>query len=114
MAKRSCQVCTRPHPGHTPGSAFFTVTSKDKSITFIGDVIHVAAVQFPDPNVTILYDVKPEEAASARKGAFKDFADRRQLVAAPHIPFLGVGYIRAEGPDRYSWHPLEYRNRAGN
>ncbi len=101
------------HPGHTPGSAFFTVTSKAKSITFIGDMIHVAAVQFPDPDVTILYDVKPQQAASARKEAFEDFADRRQLVAAPHIPFPGVGYLRAEGPDSYSWHRLEYRNRAG-
>ncbi|RAL97247.1 MBL fold metallo-hydrolase [Agrobacterium sp. MS2] len=102
------------HPGHTPGSAFFIVSSREKSITFIGDVIHVAAVQFPDPNVTILYDVKPQEAALARKEAFEDFAQHRKLVAAPHISFPGVGYIRSEGPDTFSWHPLEYRNRAAN
>jgi glyoxylase-like metal-dependent hydrolase (beta-lactamase superfamily II) len=106
-------ITTSLHPGHTPGSAFFTVTSKDQSMTFIGDVIHVAAVQFPDPDVTIVYDVKPEDAASVRKETFSDLAKRRELVAAPHLPFPGVGYIRAEGAGSFSWHPLEYRNRAG-
>ncbi len=106
-------VETSLHPGHTPGSAFFTATSKDQSITFIGDVIHIAAVQFPDPNVTIVYDVRPEDAALARKKAFADFARRRELVAAPHLQFPGIGRIRAEAGGAFSWHPLEYRNRAG-
>ena len=35
------------HPGHTPGSAFYTLESKGEKITFVGDIIHVAAVQFP-------------------------------------------------------------------
>ncbi|MGQ9365043.1 MBL fold metallo-hydrolase [Azospirillum sp. ST 5-10] len=100
------------HPGHTPGSAFFTVTSAGRSIVFIGDVIHVGAVQFPDPATTIVYDVDPAEAAAARRAAFAAFADRRQLVAAPHLPFPGVGHIGRDG-DAYRWHPLEYRNRAG-
>lgn len=106
-------VTTSLHPGHTPGSAFFTVRSKDRSITFIGDVVHVAAVQFPEPNITIVYDVKPEDAATVRKETFGELAERRQLVAAPHLPFPGVGYIRAEGAGSFSWHPVEYRNRAG-
>ncbi len=106
-------IATSIHPGHTPGSAFFTVTSKDRSMTFIGDVIHVAAVQFPEPNVTIVYDVKPEDAATVRKETFADLASRRELVAAPHLPFPGVGYIGAEGAGSFSWHPVEYRNRAG-
>ncbi|NEI05238.1 MBL fold metallo-hydrolase (plasmid) [Rhizobium ruizarguesonis] len=106
-------IATSLHPGHTPGSAFFTVTSKGRSMTFIGDVIHVAAVQFPDPNVTIVYDVKPRDAASVRKETFSDFAARRELVAAPHLPFPGIGYIRVEGPGSFSWHPVQYRNRAG-
>jgi glyoxylase-like metal-dependent hydrolase (beta-lactamase superfamily II) len=37
------------HPGHTPGTAFYTLTSKGQSIVFVGDVIHVGAVQFPRP-----------------------------------------------------------------
>lgn len=106
-------IVTSLHPGHTPGSAFFTVTSAGQSIVFIGDVIHVAAVQFPEPNVTILYDVKPEQAASARLAAFTDLATKRLLVAAPHLPFPGIGHISAEGKAAFGWHPVEYRNRAG-
>lgn len=100
------------HPGHTPGSAFFTVESKDQSIVFIGDIVHVAAVQFPEPAIAIAYDLKPEDAVSVRKKAFSDFAGDRQLIAAPHLQFPGVGHVRSEGNDTFSWHPMEYRNRA--
>ena len=106
-------IVTSLHPGHTPGSAFFTATSKGKSIVFIGDVIHVAAVQFPEPKVTILYDVKPEQAAASRIAAFTDLAGRRELVAAPHLPFPGIGHISPQGNGAFGWHPAEYRNRAG-
>jgi hypothetical protein len=33
-------------------------------IVFVGDIIHVAAVQAPDPEITIAYDVNPAMAAS--------------------------------------------------
>ena len=102
------------HPGHTPGSAFYTVTSRGRSIVFIGDIIHVAAVQFPNPAITIVYDLDPDAASAVRSAAFTDFAEGRQLVAAPHLPFPGVGHIRAEGENSFSWHPLEYRNRTGD
>ncbi|WP_142850265.1 MBL fold metallo-hydrolase [Telmatospirillum sp. J64-1] len=101
------------HPGHTPGSAFFTVTSKGETIVFVGDILHVASVQLPQPSVTILYDVDPDAAEATRKAALADLARTRQLIAAPHLPFPGVGYVRSEGGESYSWHPVEYRNRAG-
>ena len=101
------------HPGHTPGSAFYTVSSAGQSVIFVGDIIHVAAVQFPDPEITIVYDVDPDEAEAVREAAFSEFAGERQLIAAPHLPFPGIGHVRAEGGGSFSWHPAEYRNRAG-
>jgi glyoxylase-like metal-dependent hydrolase (beta-lactamase superfamily II) len=98
------------HPGHTPGSAFYTLTSEGNRITFIGDIIHVAAVQFPDPRVTILYDVDPKAAANTREQAFSSFASGRELVAAPHLPFPGVGHLRQAGSG-YQWVPIDYGNR---
>jgi glyoxylase-like metal-dependent hydrolase (beta-lactamase superfamily II) len=98
------------HPGHTPGSAFYTLTSQGERITFVGDVIHVASVQFPDPTVTIVYDVDPRAAEATREQAFSQLASERELVAAPHLPFPGVGHIRRA--DRgYQWVPVEYANR---
>ena len=102
------------HPGHTPGSAFFTVESPEQSITFIGDIIHVGAVQFSAPDVTIVYDLNPADAATARKLAFDRLSRDRSLVAAPHLPYPGVGYIGQAGDNSFSWHPLEYRNRASH
>lgn len=101
------------HQGHTPGSAFFTVTSEGRSIVFVGDIVHVAAVQFPDPQITIVYDLDATKAASVRQIAFSKFAGDRQLIAAPHLPFPGVGHVKANGNGTFGWFPVEYRNRAG-
>lgn len=98
------------HSGHTPGSAFYTLTNGREQITFIGDIIHVAAIQFPHPEVTIVYDVSPAEAAITRSKAFAAFADERTLVAAPHLPFPGIGHLR-RAEVGYDWVPVEYGNR---
>lgn len=98
------------HPGHTPGSAFYTLESQGQKLTFIGDIIHVAAIQFPDPSVTIAYDVDPGAAQQMRSKAFSVFAKDRELVAAPHLPFPGVGHIR-KAQEGYAWIPVNYGNR---
>ncbi|SEN14004.1 MBL fold metallo-hydrolase [Halomonas caseinilytica] len=99
------------HPGHTPGSAFYTLKSQGQTLTFIGDIIHVAAVQLPDPSVTIAYDVNPEMAASTRSKAFLAIAEEGDLVAVPHMSFPGIGHIR-KAPEGYDWVPVDYGNRA--
>lgn len=99
------------HPGHTPGTAFYTLTSRGQSIVFVGDVIHSAAVQFPRPDVTITFDVRQDAARAVRLAAFKRFAQDRALIAAPHLPFPGVGHIAPDGTG-YRWHPIEQTDRA--
>jgi len=103
-------VTATVHPGHTPGSAFYTVQSKGQKIVFVGDIVHVAAVQFPDPSITIAYDVDLKRAAQTRAETFSLFAHDRTLIAVPHLPFPGVGHIRAVG-NGYEWIPVEYSNR---
>ena len=98
------------HPGHTPGTAFYTLTSKGQSIVFVGDLIHSGAVQFPRPDVTITFDVRQDEARAVRQAAFKRFARDRALIAAPHLPFPGVGHIAADSPG-YRWYPIEQTDR---
>ncbi|WP_454765340.1 MBL fold metallo-hydrolase [Cupriavidus campinensis] len=101
------------YPGHTPGSAFYRLTNGGENITFVGDIIHVAAVQFPNPEVTIAYDEDQARAASVRKAEFASFARNRTLIAAPHLPFPGIGYVRAAGGNGYDWVPVTYTNREG-
>lgn len=99
------------HPGHTPGTAFYTLSSRGAELVFIGDTIHTAAVQFPRPDVTITYDLDQPKARAVRAQAFADLAKDRTLVAAPHLPFPGVGHIARDGTG-YRWFPIEYTNRA--
>jgi glyoxylase-like metal-dependent hydrolase (beta-lactamase superfamily II) len=98
------------HPGHTPGSTFFILSSRRESLTFIGDIIHVAAVQAPDPEITIAYDVDPNRAAAVRASACAEFAKDRTLIAVPHLPFPGVGHLRKKGTG-FEWVPVLYENR---
>lgn len=98
------------HPGHTPGMAFYTLASDGRKITFIGDLIHVASIQFPNPAVTISFDLKPEQAAQSRKTALARFAANRTLIAGPHLPFPGVGHVR-KVEEGYDWVPINYANR---
>ncbi|MDE1150693.1 MAG: MBL fold metallo-hydrolase [Azospirillaceae bacterium] len=101
------------HAGHTPGSAFFTLDSKGQRIVFTGDIVHAAAVQFPEPATTIAFDQDQDKAAAVRAQAFRQFAAERTLIAVPHMPFPGIGHVRAEGKG-YAWVPVDYINRAGN
>jgi glyoxylase-like metal-dependent hydrolase (beta-lactamase superfamily II) len=103
-------VTAELHPGHTPGSAFYTLRSHGQEIVFTEDIIHVASVQGPDPTITITYDVDPKMAAAVRQRALSSFADHRTLVAVPHLPFPGVGHFRRIGTG-YEWVPIAYSNR---
>jgi len=98
------------HPGHTPGSAFYTLESSGQKIVFVGDIVHIASVQFPDPTITIEYDVNTAQAAAVRQQAFSEFARDRTLIAVPHVPFPGVGHVRAVGTG-FEWVPIDYGNR---
>jgi len=99
------------HPGHTPGSTFYTLLSHGQSLVFIGDIVHVASVQAPDPDITITYDVNPSLAATVRRTAFAEFARNRALLAVPHLSFPGVGHVEAVGGG-YHWVPVDYGNRS--
>lgn len=99
-----------PAPGHTPGHAIYRVQSNGQSITFIGDLIHVEAVQFSEPKVTITYDVDQPAASKQRAERFNAFVAHHDLVAAAHLPFPAVGYIDRQA-NAYTFVPANYQNR---
>ncbi|HQS33155.1 MAG: MBL fold metallo-hydrolase [Polaromonas sp. 24-62-144] len=93
--------------GHTPGHSTYVVESKGQKLVLWGDLVHVAAVQFDDPSVTIQFDADTKQAAAARKRAYADAAKGGYLVAASHIAFPGVGHVRASGKV-FTWVPVNY------
>lgn len=95
-------------PGHTPGHAVFEVASGGRSLLIIGDSIHSMAVQFARPDVAIDFDIDPEKAVAVRQALFKNLAEGKTLIAASHLPFPGIGHIRAEGTGAFAWVPVEF------
>lgn len=96
-----------PAPGHTPGHTIYAIESKGERMIAWGDLLHVAAVQFPNPSVTIQFDVDSKTAMPQRKKNFADAAKRGYYVAASHIAFPGIGRLRADGTG-YDWIPTNY------
>ncbi|WP_434621521.1 MBL fold metallo-hydrolase [Azospirillum sp. B2RO_4] len=103
-------VTAIPTPGHTPGHAFYRVTSRGETIEFWGDIIHVGPVQFPHPEATVAFDIDQDAARAQRLKRFAQEADSGQLTAAAHLSFPGLGRLRRDG-EAYRWVPVEYRNR---
>jgi glyoxylase-like metal-dependent hydrolase (beta-lactamase superfamily II) len=94
-------------PGHTPGHTLYVVESKGQKLVLWGDLMHVAAVQFPNPAVTIRFDSDSAMAAAQRKKVFADAAAHGDWVAAAHLPFPGIGHLRAAGSG-YVFVPINY------
>lgn len=96
-----------PTYGHTKGHTMYVVESKDQTLAVLGDLMHVAAVQFPEPAVTIRFDTDPKMAAAERKRVYADSAARRHWLAVAHLPFPGIGHIRPDGRG-YVYVPANY------
>lgn len=94
--------------GHTPGHTGYLFTSRGHQLLLWGDIVHNAAVQFPQPKVTIEFDVNPAQALATRLKVFGWTAKDALLVGGAHLPFPGVGHVRAEGHGHYSWVPIDF------
>lgn len=101
-------ITAQPSHGHTPGHISYLISDGDASLLVLGDIIHVAAVQFATPEVTIGFDANAPAAKAQRLGIFKRAAQRKQLVGATHLQFPSLGYINADGSG-YRWVPMNYQ-----
>ncbi|MFG6468260.1 MBL fold metallo-hydrolase [Roseateles sp. BYS87W] len=96
-----------PAYGHTPGHSNFVAESQGQKMMFWGDLMHVAAVQFPDPAVTVQFDSDPNVARPAREAAYAAAAKDGYYVAVTHVSFPGIGRLRVDGKG-YDWLPVNY------
>lgn len=99
--------------GHTPGHTTYAVESKGERLLLWGDLMHVAAVQFEDPSVTIQFDSNSAEALKQRQAAYEDAARNGWMVGAAHLSFPGVGRLRAGANGGYVFVPLNYSSVPG-
>jgi len=95
-------------PGHTPGHTSYVVESKGAKMIVTGDLIHLAAVQFDDPSVTIAFDSDTRAAKAARQKVFTQAAKDGTLIAAAHLQFPGMGHLAVNGKG-YTYEPVNYQ-----
>jgi len=93
--------------GHTAGHTSYAVESKGQKLLVMGDLIHVAAVQFASPTVAIGFDSDTQAAIASRQKVFGQVDKEGELVAVAHLQFPGMGHIRAAGKS-WQWLPVNY------
>ncbi|MEO6016300.1 MAG: MBL fold metallo-hydrolase [Polaromonas sp.] len=101
-------VKAQPTHGHTAGHNVYVVESKGEKLVLWGDLMHVAAIQFDNPEVTIKFDSESPQAAKERAKAYGDAAKNGYLVGAAHIAFPGLGHVRKSAGKAYTWVPVNY------
>ncbi|HEX2956794.1 MAG TPA: MBL fold metallo-hydrolase [Chitinispirillaceae bacterium] len=81
--------------GHTAGHCGFLIESKGQKLLIAGDFLHVAPVQFPHPEYSMIYDADVDGSAAKRKLVLEKCIKEKMPVAGMHIPFPGIGNVEA-------------------
>lgn len=92
-------------PGHTPGHALLRLVSDGQELVYLADSAHHPVLMFERPDWTVAFDTNPAQAAATRQALFARMAAERTLVHLFHMPFPGLGHIRAKGAG-FEWVPV--------
>lgn len=95
-------IAAVPAYGHTPGHTAYMLESRGKKLLVWGDIMHVQQLQLPNPNVSLTFDVNPDEARETRKAFLAKAAAEGYPIAGMHMAWPGIGQIRKSG-DGYAW-----------
>lgn len=85
-------------PGHTPGHTGFRIDTPQASLLIWGDIVHFPYIQTAHPDVSIAFDIDPEQAKSSRKRILAQAAQEKLLVAGMHFGGSGFAQVIPEGP----------------
>lgn len=94
--------------GHTPGHSCYLVESGEDKLLLLGDLMHVAPLQFPRPEITVAFDWNQDEARAMRKALLDRAVAERMLIGAVHVAFPGIGRLRANGTG-YAFDPIPWQ-----
>ncbi|WP_319410304.1 MBL fold metallo-hydrolase [uncultured Cohaesibacter sp.] len=74
-----------PLPGHTHGHCGFLIGTREDGLLLWGDVMHLPELQASDPEVSIIYDLYPEQAAETRITALRDCLEAGFIIGGGHL-----------------------------
>jgi glyoxylase-like metal-dependent hydrolase (beta-lactamase superfamily II) len=69
-----------PLPGHTPGQVGYEFTSVGQRLFIMGDVVHVAEVQFKHPEIGVAFDEDQKTAVGQRERLLKRLVAQNILL----------------------------------
>ncbi len=98
-----------PAAGHTPGHSCYMVSSGGARLLLLGDAMHVAPVQFPKPEITVMFDFSQDAARAKRMELFEMAAKENILIGAVHLPFPGIGRLRPRDGGGYSYEAIAWQ-----
>lgn len=92
-------------PGHTPGHFGWRLDSDGASLIHVGDIVHAPALQIPDPEVGISFDIDMATARATRKRLLDQLASDGTLFTGGHflqpafnrVTRKGAGYALEPG-----------------
>ncbi|GHV18811.1 hypothetical protein AGMMS49959_01660 [Planctomycetales bacterium] len=88
--------------GHTPGHTVYLLASNGEKLLIGGDLFHVPAIQFPVPEVSVIYDSDPVAAAATRRQILEYVAREKIPVAGMHLHYPAIGTVEKNG-DGFRW-----------
>ena len=82
--------------GHTPGNVGFLFESSGETFFMLGDLLHIAPLQFPHPEISLVYDTDTVKSARMRSKILNWASSKKFIVAGSHIQFPGIGMVKKE------------------
>ena len=86
-----------PLPGHTPGHSGYHIASGRDQLLIWADITHIADIQISRPEVTIAFDVDPDQARATRLKVLDQVATDKLLVAGTHFNMPGFITVERRG-----------------
>ncbi len=92
-------------PGHTPGHIALLVSSGKEALLNSADTVHHHVLMFAHPEWTSYFDSDPKMAAESRRKLLDRAAADGLRVLGYHLPFPGIGHVRAAKGGGFEWAP---------
>jgi glyoxylase-like metal-dependent hydrolase (beta-lactamase superfamily II) len=89
------------------GHTMIRLSSQGKDLLLWGDIVHSAALQFPEPERSIAFDTDQAMAIASRKKVFDMAAADKLMIAGAHLPFPGLGHV-AKASTGYAYVPSQW------
>jgi glyoxylase-like metal-dependent hydrolase (beta-lactamase superfamily II) len=92
-------------PGHTPGHLAVEVASGGERLLHIADTASVSVLHLLHPDWFTKVELWPAQSLMTRYQLLDRAAAENLLVQTYHLPFPGLGHVRADGDD-WLWEPV--------